>query len=75
VVGQIPVSDEIREALLDRTGFFGELLKLTECLERMDDMVDQVMPTLKELAIGTDELVELEMAAFQWSDTVVRYAI
>jgi EAL and modified HD-GYP domain-containing signal transduction protein len=34
-----------------------------------------VMPALKRLAISTDELVEYEVAAFSWSDTVVRYAI
>jgi EAL and modified HD-GYP domain-containing signal transduction protein len=34
-----------------------------------------VLPTLRELAISGDDMVELEMAAFQWSDSVVRYAI
>jgi EAL and modified HD-GYP domain-containing signal transduction protein len=34
-----------------------------------------VMPTLKQLAISSDELVEFEVAAFSWSDSVVRYAI
>lgn len=75
IVVQIPVIDEVANALLHRSGFFGELLRLAECIERMGDKQDQVMPTLRELAISTDELVELEMAAFEWSDTVVRYAI
>ncbi|HZV66580.1 MAG TPA: HDOD domain-containing protein, partial [Telluria sp.] len=75
IVVQIPVIDEVANALQHRSGFFGELLRLAECIERMGDMQDQVMPTLRELAISTDELVELEMAAFEWSDTVVRYAI
>jgi EAL and modified HD-GYP domain-containing signal transduction protein len=75
IVIQIPVIDEVANALQHRSGFFGELLRLAECIERMGDMQDQVMPTLRELAISTDELVELEMAAFEWSDTVVRYAI
>jgi len=34
-----------------------------------------LMPTLRDLAVSTDDLVELEMAAFEWSDNVVRYAL
>jgi c-di-GMP phosphodiesterase len=75
IVLQIPVIDEVSSALLKRTGFFGELLRLAECIERMEEDEDLVAPALRDLAISTDELVELEMAAFEWSDTVVRYAI
>jgi EAL and modified HD-GYP domain-containing signal transduction protein len=75
IVVQIPVIDEVAAALLTRSGFFGELLHLAECIERMEETEDLVAPALRELAISTDELVELEMAAFEWSDTVVRYAI
>jgi EAL and modified HD-GYP domain-containing signal transduction protein len=78
IVEQVPVSDEIVNALLRRTGFFGELLKLAECIEAPDShdsQDDDVLPTLRELAISGDDMVELEMSAFQWSDSVVRYAI
>jgi len=72
ILEQIPVSDEIRLALLQRRDFFGELLQLAENLEQSDD---DVLPALKGLAISGDDMVELEMSAFQWSDNVVRYAI
>ncbi|MBB3224531.1 EAL and HDOD domain-containing protein [Pseudoduganella umbonata] len=72
---QIAVGDEVAEALLYRTGFFGELLKLAECIERIEDMEDAIMPVLLDLEMSTEELVELEMSAFEWSDNVVRYAI
>jgi EAL and modified HD-GYP domain-containing signal transduction protein len=75
IVEQIPVSDEIYNALLRRAGFFGELLKLAECIEAPDSQDDSVLPSLRGLAISGDDMVELEMAAFQWSDSVVRYAI
>jgi EAL and modified HD-GYP domain-containing signal transduction protein len=75
IVVQIPVIDEVAGALLKRSGFFGELLHLAECLERMEEHEERVAPALRELAISSDELVELEMAAFEWSDTVVRYAL
>jgi EAL and modified HD-GYP domain-containing signal transduction protein len=77
IVEQIPVSDEIGSALLRRAGFFGELLRLAECIEQpdgQDDDGDAVLPTLRGLSISGDDMIELEMAAFQWSDSVVRYA-
>ncbi|MBB6135916.1 EAL and modified HD-GYP domain-containing signal transduction protein [Massilia aurea] len=75
IVEQIPVIDEVRAALLNRTGFFGELLKLAESIERMDDEQDDMLAGLKSLAFDGDDLAELEVAAFEWSDKVVRYAI
>ena len=75
IMEQIPVIDDVAQALLHRRGFFGELLRLAECLERVEDMDDQVVPALRDLAMSGDELGELELAAFEWSDTVVRYAI
>ncbi|GGX96419.1 EAL domain-containing protein [Massilia dura] len=71
---QIAVGDEVAEALQYRTGFFGELLKLAECIERIEDMEEAIMPALRDLEMSTDDLVELEMSAFEWSDNVVRYA-
>ena len=75
IVEQIPVSDDVRQALLGRAGFFGELLKLSESIEQADEHTELVLPTLKALQISGDDMIELEMSAFQWSDSVVRYAI
>jgi EAL and modified HD-GYP domain-containing signal transduction protein len=75
IVEQIPVIDEVANALLRRSGFFGELLRLAESIERMEEGDDLVTPALRELAISGDDLAELELAAFEWSDNVVRYAI
>ncbi|SFU27327.1 EAL and HDOD domain-containing protein [Pseudoduganella namucuonensis] len=75
ILTQIPVNDEVQDALMYRGGFFGDLLKLAECIEQIEDMEGHIVPTLRDLAMSTDELVELEMAAFEWSDNVVRYAL
>ncbi len=75
ILEQIPVIDDVAEALLHRRGFFGELLNLSEALERLEEAEDQVMPALQQLDMSADELVEMEMDAFAWSDTVVRYAL
>ena len=75
ILAQIPVVDEVADALLARSGFFGELLHLAECIERMDENDAQVAPAVRKLALSTDDLVELEVAAFEWTDSVVRFAI
>ncbi|MBV7537973.1 EAL domain-containing protein [Duganella sp. sic0402] len=75
ILKQIPVSDEVCQALLHRDGFYGDLLKLVECIERIEDMDSHIVPALRDLAMSTEELLELEMAAFEWSDNVVRYAL
>lgn len=75
IVQQMPVSDEVAEALLKRTGFFGELLCLAESIETMDEGEQELAPALAELALSADELGELEVAAFEWSDNVALYAI
>ncbi|MBY0241582.1 MAG: EAL domain-containing protein [Burkholderiaceae bacterium] len=75
ILTQIPVIDEVSDALMYRQGFFGELLQLAECLEQVEEMDHKIDPTLRDLEMSTDELVELEVAAFEWSDNVVRYAI
>jgi EAL and modified HD-GYP domain-containing signal transduction protein len=75
IVTQIPVIDEVAQALVRRAGFFGELLKLAESIEQTGEGEDMVIPILTQLAISSDELLEFEIAAYTWSDTVVRYAI
>jgi EAL and modified HD-GYP domain-containing signal transduction protein len=75
LVEQVAIGDEVAHALLRRGGFFGELLRLAESIERMEEGDGEITPALNELAISGDDLAELELAAFEWSDNVVRYAI
>ena len=72
ILTQIPVNDAVANALLGRSGFLGQLLTLAECIERLDEMGERILPILRELAISSEELVELEMAAFEWSERVIR---
>ncbi len=75
IVTQIPVIDEVALALRERSGFFGELLHVAESIEQMEEIDGQVEPALHALALSCDELMQLEISAFEWTDAVVRYAI
>ena len=44
ILAQIPVVDEVSDALLARSGFFGELLHLAELIERAEETEAQVLP-------------------------------
>jgi EAL and modified HD-GYP domain-containing signal transduction protein len=69
---QVPVADDVTAALMHRQGFCGELLKLVEYLEQIKECENQLPQILKHLTLSNDDLVEIEMEAFQWSDSVTR---
>ena len=74
ILEQVPVVDEVSQALLHRKGFCGELLRLVEYLEQIKECANQLPLLLKQLSLSTEDLVEIEMEAFQWSDNVARAA-
>jgi EAL and modified HD-GYP domain-containing signal transduction protein len=72
ILERLTVADEVKSALLSRTGIYGDMLKLAECIEHIEDGCSQVGELLKKLHLSTEEFNELELAAFQWSDKVSR---
>lgn len=68
MLSQISVSDEVRQALLARTGYFGDLLQLAEAMERIKEEGELVLPILKRLGLTPDELNVLQLIAFEWSN-------
>jgi EAL and modified HD-GYP domain-containing signal transduction protein len=75
ILEQIAVVDEVSDALLSRKGFYGDLLKLTEYLERIEEAEPLLMPMLKKLQLSNKDLYELEIASFEWSDQISHNAI
>jgi EAL and modified HD-GYP domain-containing signal transduction protein len=69
---QIPVIDDVAEALLTRSGFYGDLLKLAESLEHIEDAGGDLPLLLQRLNLSSDELCRMEVAAFEWSNSVSR---
>jgi EAL and modified HD-GYP domain-containing signal transduction protein len=68
MLAQISVSDEVREALLSHSGFFGELLQLAESIERIEEDAELVPLLLDRLALTPEELNVLQLLAFEWSN-------
>lgn len=68
ILEQIAVGDEVSEALLLRTGFYGDLLTLAEYLERAEDTGPLLAPMLDKLGMSNEDLYDLEIASFEWCD-------
>lgn len=66
--------DEVKEALLRRRGVYGEMLRLAEYIEHIEEAGLMQLPALKELQLTSDELYAVQFAAFEWSDSISRGA-
>jgi c-di-GMP-related signal transduction protein len=69
VLGEISLPEEVREALLFRTGRLGHLLQVVEALEQ--GATDAVRALLAEDdPCDTAELPQLQIAALAWSNAI-----
>jgi EAL and modified HD-GYP domain-containing signal transduction protein len=77
ILEQISVVEEVRMALLERRGRYGEMLNLIEQIEVLDqDEADAAMllVELQKIGISKETLYELQVQAFEWSDEISRSA-
>lgn len=70
ILNQVPVAEEVKDALLSRSGLYGDMLRLVECIEHIEEAGPLLPGLLKKLHLSGDELYALQVAAFEWSDTV-----
>lgn len=70
ILDTIGVVDEVNDALLHRTGLFGEMLKLAEYIEQIDDAGALLPPMLDKLRLSAEDLYALELAAFEWTNNI-----
>lgn len=70
ILTQITVSAEIRDALLSRTGFYGEILQLAEYTEQAGKSSRQMAELLETLQLTPEDFYELETQAFEWSNNI-----
>jgi EAL and modified HD-GYP domain-containing signal transduction protein len=71
---QVSVGEEVSDALLYRKGFYGDMLKLAEYIERMEQAGAMLAPALQKLELSIEDLYALQLSAFEWSNTVSRSA-
>jgi EAL and modified HD-GYP domain-containing signal transduction protein len=74
VLNQVAVNDDVRNALLLRRGLFGEMLKLAEYIENIEQARPLLLPTLNRLQLTTADLYDLQMTAFDWTNKVASAA-
>ncbi|HEY0845514.1 MAG TPA: HDOD domain-containing protein [Noviherbaspirillum sp.] len=70
ILQQIPVVDEVSEALLQRQGYFGKLLSLVEYTEWHSKTDTLLLQSLQDFRLTHNDLYQLQLAAFEWADHV-----
>lgn len=70
ILDQMATAPEVRDALLLRRGQYGDMLKLAEYVERIEVAGPLLQPALRKLGLCTADLVELELAAFEWTNKI-----
>jgi c-di-GMP phosphodiesterase len=74
VLSQIAVPPEVRAALLQREGMYGEVLRLAEYVEQARDKGPQIPDLLVRLGLSLDDFYELQLQAFEWTDSITHEA-
>jgi EAL and modified HD-GYP domain-containing signal transduction protein len=74
IVRRVTIDAAVKEALLSRTGLYGDMLTLAELIEHPEDDSAQVSALLSKLNLSNEEFKELELQAFEWGDKVARSA-
>jgi EAL and modified HD-GYP domain-containing signal transduction protein len=65
VLDTLIVADEVRAALLDRSGDFGDMLKVAEMLEQAE-VGPAMADSLRNLDLTPAQLRDLQLEAFEW---------
>ncbi|SNS16545.1 EAL and modified HD-GYP domain-containing signal transduction protein [Noviherbaspirillum humi] len=72
VLCNIPVSDAVGQALLERHGVYGDMLCLVECTEQPHPDLALMSELLGRLRLRVDDLYRAQLDAFGWSESVSR---
>lgn len=70
ILQQIPVIDDVSDALLHRQGYYGKLLSLVEYTEWHSKADTLLLQAMQELRLTHNDLYQLQLAAFEWADHV-----
>ncbi|HVK96041.1 MAG TPA: EAL domain-containing protein [Noviherbaspirillum sp.] len=70
---QIPVAEEVAEALIGRRGYFGQLLSLVEHTEWPQKNDTVLVRAIRDLNLSYKDLYLLQLTAFEWSDQAAHH--
>ncbi|RXZ34082.1 EAL domain-containing protein [Oxalobacteraceae bacterium CAVE-383] len=70
ILAQISASAEIRDALLSRSGFYGEILQLCESSELFDIDRIRVLGMLEKLELSADDFYEIQKQSIEWGRNI-----
>ena len=70
ILVSVAVAPEVRDALLERSGVLGELLKIVELLEN-PKRGSQLGKSLKAVGLTVKQVREIELEAFSWVNELV----
>jgi c-di-GMP phosphodiesterase len=72
ILATLPVAEEVQQALLERSGFFGRMLALAEHLEKDGRELTSLTPSLREFRVQHADLYAMQLSAYEWSDRIAR---
>ena len=70
ILKMIAVHDEVRDALLFHKGIYGEMLRLAESIEHLDQDGLVLQPTLDKLQLSSEALFAMQLTAFEWTNKI-----
>lgn len=71
ILDTVDVADEVRAALLEREGEYGDMLKVVELVEKAVSG-RPLAAALRRLDMSVKDLREIEMAAFEWLNVLAQ---
>lgn len=72
ILQQLPVTEEVCDALLRRQGYYGQLLSLVEYTEWQRKTDTLLQQAIRDMKLSYSDLYMLQLAAFEWADHVTR---
>jgi EAL and modified HD-GYP domain-containing signal transduction protein len=70
LLAQISVADEVKEALISHSGFYGGMLQLVVELEDMANEGSKLASSMRKFQLRMEELRTMQVQAFEFSDAI-----
>lgn len=68
LLGNLALPDEVRDALLQRKGDLGTMLRIIETIETSHYRTAEFSQLLRQVGLTPADLTEIEIEAIAWSD-------